>query len=99
MCFAATFGGITSVAFSRDGCQLATSDTSGVINIWDVNNGKQLFNCQEHNSWIWDVAFSSVAPVLASCGQDHTIKLWNTTTGECFNTLHGHTSIVHISSF
>ncbi|BAY41984.1 WD-repeat protein (plasmid) [Nostoc sp. NIES-2111] len=97
--FAATFGGITSVAFSRDGCQLATSDTSGVINIWDVGNGKQLFNCQQHNSWIWDVAFSPVAPVLVSCGQDHTVKLWNTTTGQCFNTLHGHTSIVTSVAF
>ncbi|MEH2253554.1 WD40 repeat domain-containing protein [Nostoc sp.] len=33
-------------------------------------------------------------PVLASCGQDHTIKLWDTTTGEYLKTLHGHTSIV-----
>ncbi|MBD2532019.1 hypothetical protein H6G97_21495 [Nostoc flagelliforme FACHB-838] len=92
--FAATFGGITSVAFSPDGRCLATSDTNGEIHVWDVSNSKQLFSCKEHNSWVWNIAFSPVYPVLASCGQDHTIKLWDTTTGECLKTLYGHTSIV-----
>jgi WD40 repeat protein len=92
--FAATFGGITSVAFSPDGCCLATSDTNGEIHVWDVSNSKQLFSCKEHNSWVWNIAFSPVHSVLASCGQDHTIKLWDTTTGECLKTLYGHTSIV-----
>jgi len=92
--FAATFGGITSVAFSPDGRCLATSDTNGEIHVWDVSNSKQLFSCKEHNSWIWNIAFSPVHSVLASCGQDHTIKLWDTTTGECLKTLYGHTSIV-----
>ncbi|MDF5711913.1 MAG: NB-ARC domain-containing protein [Nostoc sp. S4] len=97
--FAATFGGITSVVFSPDGRCLATSDTNGEIYVWDVSNSKQLFSCQEHNSWVWNLAFSPVHPVLASCGQDHTIRLWDTNTGECLNTLHGHTSIVSAIAF
>lgn len=97
--FAATFGGITSVAFSPDGCRLATSDTNGEITIWDVSNGKQILSCKEHNSWVWNITFSPVHPVLASCGQDHTIKLWHITTGECLQTLHGHTSIVTSIAF
>ncbi|MBN3909245.1 MAG: NACHT domain-containing protein [Nostoc sp. NMS1] len=92
--FAATFGGITSVAFSPDGRCLATSDTNGEIHVWGISNSKQLFSCEEHNSWIWNIAFSPVHSVLASCGQDHTIKLWDITTGECLKTLYGHTSIV-----
>lgn len=97
--FAATFGGVTGVAFSTDGLSLATSDTNGEIQIWDVSNGKQLFTCKEHNSWVWDIAFSPKHPVLASCGQDHTIKLWNTTNGEALKTLHGHSSIVTAIAF
>ncbi|MCC5641660.1 hypothetical protein LC607_01530 [Nostoc sp. CHAB 5824] len=97
--FAATFGGITSVAFSPDGRCLATSDTNGEIHVWDISNSKQLFSCKEHNSWVWNIAFSPVYPVLASCGQDHTIKLWDTTTGECLKTLYGHTSIVTAIAF
>jgi WD40 repeat protein len=97
--FAATFGGITSVAFSSDGLCLASSDTNGEIHIWDISNGQQLFNCKGHNSWVWHLAFSPLYPVLASCGQDHTIKLWNTTTGECLKTLDGHSSIVTAIAF
>ena len=97
--FAATFGGITSVAFSPDGLALASSDTNGEIQIWDAVNGQQLFICQGHNSWVWNVAFAPNAPILASCGQDHTIKLWNTNNGECFKTLHGHTNIVTAIAF
>ena len=97
--FAATFGGITSVAFSPDGLSLASSDTNGEIQIWDAVNGQQLFICQGHNSWVWCVAFSPKSPILASCGQDHTIKLWNTNNGQCFRTLHGHTKIVTAIAF
>ena len=97
--FAATFGGITSVAFSPDGLALASSDTNGEIQIWDAANGQQLFICQGHNSWVWNVAFAPNAPILASCGQDHTVKLWNTNNGECFRTLNGHTNIVTAIAF
>ncbi|MFM7888024.1 MAG: NB-ARC domain-containing protein, partial [Pseudanabaena sp.] len=97
--FAATFGGITSVAFSPDGLSLASSDTNGEIQIWDAVNGQQLFICQGHNSWVWHVAFAPNVPILASCGQDHTVKFWNTNNGECFRTLHGHTNIVTAIAF
>lgn len=79
--FAATFGGITSVAFSPDGRCLATSDTNGEIHVWDVTNSKQLFSYKEHNSWVWNIAFSPVHPVLASC-----VKSWNMETGTCLHT-------------
>ncbi|QKQ75422.1 WD40 repeat domain-containing protein [Nostoc sp. TCL240-02] len=97
--FAATFGGITSVAFSADGYHLAISDSNGGIYIWNASNGKELFICKEHNSWIWSLAFSPVHPVLASCGQDHKIKLWDITTGKCLKTFQGHTSIVTSIAF
>jgi len=92
--FAATFGGITSVAFSSDGQRFATSDTNGDIQVWSVTTGQQLIAYKGHNSWVWRVIFSSDNQVLASCGQDHTIRLWNSHTGQPRNVLHGHTSIV-----
>lgn len=92
--FAATFGGITSVAFSPDGHLLATSDTHGEICIWSVTSGQQVGACQGHNSWVWQVVFSPNNQILASCGQDHTIRLWNSQTGELLKTIQGHTSIV-----
>ncbi|HEY9859571.1 MAG TPA: NB-ARC domain-containing protein [Candidatus Obscuribacterales bacterium] len=97
--FAATFGGITSVAFNAEGQLLATSDTNGDIHIWRAVDGKQLVACKGHNSWVWAVAFNQDSRVLASCGQDHTVRLWDVETGQCLKTLHGHHSIVTAIAF
>lgn len=97
--FASTFGGVTAVAFSADGQQLATSDTNGAIQVWSTANGQQLVACDGHNSWVWSVTFSPHHSLLASCGQDHTVRLWQPATGECLQTLQGHTSIVTAVSF
>ncbi|PSB21592.1 NACHT domain-containing protein [Phormidesmis priestleyi ULC007] len=92
--FAATFGGITSVAFSPDGQLLATSDTNGDTQLWNASQGQQLGVFKGHAGWVWRVIFSSDQQTLASCGQDHTIRLWNIHTGQLRSILHGHTSIV-----
>jgi WD40 repeat protein len=97
--FAATFGGITSVAFNSDGQLLATSDTNGDIHIWRSIDGRQLVACKGHNSWVWAVAFNQDSRILASAGQDHTVRLWDVETGQCLKTLSGHSSIVTAIAF
>jgi WD40 repeat protein len=97
--FASTFGGITSVAFSPDGEQLATSDTNGVIHIWNSKDGKQLATCMGHNSWVWSVAYSPTQPILASCGQDHEVRLWNSQTGQLLKVMTEHTGVVTSVTF
>ena len=97
--FASTFGGVTSVAFSPNGQQLATSDTNGVIQISRVTDGTQLAVCTGHNSWVWSVAYSPTQPILASCGQDHQVRLWDINTGQCLKLLEGHTGIVTSVAF
>jgi WD40 repeat protein len=32
----------------------------------------------------------SKAGLIASGGADYTVKIWNSSTGECLNTLEGH---------
>jgi WD40 repeat protein len=97
--FACTFGGITSVAFSPDGEQMATSDTNGSIQIWNLKDGQQLALYLGHNSWVWDVAYSPSQPLLASCGQDHQVRLWDIHTGKCLKLMEGHTGIVGSVTF
>ncbi len=89
--FAETFGGITSVTFSPDGQLLATSDTKGEIQIWQVKDGKQLASCQGHLHWVWAIAFTTDGQTLASVADDYLVKLWDVKTGHCFKTLEGHT--------
>lgn len=93
--FAETFGGLVSVAFSPDGQRLATSDTSGDVQIWDVPSGKQLLICKGHKHWTWAVAFSPDGQFLASASDDYLVKLWDVHTGECLKTLVGHTYSVN----
>jgi WD40 repeat protein len=97
--FAETFGGITSVAFSPDGQLLATSDTRGEIQIWQVKDGKQLAIYQGHRHWVWAIAFSPDGRTLASVSDDYLVKLWDVKTGECLRTLEGHTYSINAIAF
>ncbi|KAN0027026.1 hypothetical protein ACTFIU_009706 [Dictyostelium citrinum] len=52
------------------------------------------FNCHGHKKNVKCVEFIGNGLTLASGSSDNTIKLWNTETGTCINTLTGHTSRV-----
>ncbi|MEH2239106.1 NB-ARC domain-containing protein [Nostoc sp.] len=88
--FAETFGGVLSVAFSPDGKFLALGDTNGEIHLRQVLDGRHVFNCKGHDSWVVSLAFSSNGKVFASSSSDHTLKLWDLNTGQCLQTLQGH---------
>ena len=45
------------------------------------------------------VTFSPDGRTIASCSQDHKIKLWNVNTGECFKILPGHKALVNSIAF
>ncbi|WNZ25958.1 NACHT domain-containing protein [Leptolyngbya sp. NK1-12] len=99
--FAETFGGILATAFSLDGTLLATSDSNGGIQVWQVGTGQRLVALTEGRApWVWSVAFNPTQPnLLASCSDDTYIKLWNVETGKCLRVLSGHTSSVHMVAF
>jgi len=101
--FAETFGGVSCVAFSPDDQLLATSDTSGEVQIWEIVSGKQLQAFKADTAWTWAVAYvlssgyvnSPDGHLLASAGDDCTVKLWDVKTGKCLQLLKGHTSTVN----
>ncbi len=97
--FAETFGGVSGVAFSPDDQLLATSDTSGEVQIWEIASGKQLQAFKADTAWTWAVAFSPNGQWLASAGDDYAVKLWEVKTGKCQQLLKGHTSTVNAIAF
>jgi WD40 repeat protein len=52
-----------------------------------------------HTNWVWSVSFSPDGSLLASGGDDKTIKLWRVSDGALVRTLKGHTDRVRSVSF
>lgn len=97
--FAETFGSISSIAFSPDSKLLATSDSNGEIQVWQVPDGQKLLTIKAHSHCVWFVVFSPVKLILASCSEDRVIKLWDIASGECLNILQGHVSAIYCVAF
>ena len=94
---------VWSVAFSPTGHQVASASEDGIVRLWQVPQaqtsseaiavqsiGSQSLTCQEilgHEGRAWSVAFSPVGQLMASGGDDQTIRLWNVATGRCLKIL------------
>ena len=52
-----------------------------------------------HSNCVWSVSFSPDGTTVASGSYDETVKLWDVTTGECLQTLEGHSNAVRSVSF
>jgi WD40 repeat protein/transcriptional regulator with XRE-family HTH domain len=80
---------VRALAFSPDGCALATGSWDGSIKLWDIESGILLWT-----SWFTDniecLAFAPDGRTLASGGDDATVQLWDAISGARHQTLKGH---------
>jgi WD40 repeat protein len=100
---------VRAVAFSPDGQFLASGSSDRTIKLWDMTTGQCLKTLEGHTSRVWSVAFSPLAPtppakegpggILASGSDDNHVKVWDVTTGQCLQTLVGHTNWVRAIAF
>lgn len=69
---------ITALECSPNGKILASADVAGNIYFWDLESGKQIKRSRGHGKGgIWSLSFSVESNVLASGGQDGTVRLWD----------------------
>jgi WD40 repeat protein len=96
---------VCCTAISPDGRILATGwhYPDNAVRLWDLHNGTLLATMRGHQNRVGSVVFSPNGKCLASCSQDQTVRVWNTTLGERFGTpvavLLGHTSHVARADF
>jgi WD40 repeat protein len=89
---------ITDIALSPDQKMLAVSGREGLLLLNADLSDK--FQLKGHTDWINDIVFSPDSKFLYSCsgtlfGTDRTIRIWNTSNGECIKTMEGHTDDVN----
>ena len=89
--------GIRAVAFLSDDRVIGGGDR-GELSVWDTQ-GTRRATLPFHQGRIWSVAVDLQHARIASASDDHTIRLWNTETGQCLTTLTGHNNWVRTVAF
>ena len=91
------------VAFSNNGKYLASASKDSNAIIWDVDvifvllkkkNWKPLYVLSEHKDAVSFLAWSPNDLMLLTASNDHSLKLWDVTTGKCRNTFSKHLDAV-----
>lgn len=69
---------ITALECAPNGKILASADLAGNIFFWDLCKGTRIKRSRGHGrGGIWSLSFSMESTVLASGGQDGTVRLWD----------------------
>lgn len=69
---------ISALECAPNGKVLASADTAGNIMFWDLDKGHRIKRSRGHGKGgIWSLSFSAESTVLASGGQDGTVRLWD----------------------
>ena len=95
--FPGQIGGVTSLAFSKDGQFLASSIGRKLL-LWNPATGELLNVLSSQAGTSISVTFSPDGQTLAS-GGDKDIELWHPHTGKLLWTLQGHTDSVRSVAF
>jgi WD40 repeat protein/uncharacterized caspase-like protein len=85
---------VKAVAISADGRTGASVDDSQ-IKLWDMASRVELRTISGSSFYTNAVAFSPVAPILATAGGDDMIHLWDLASGKEVRTLAGHSDKIN----
>ena len=76
---------VMDVKFSPDGTRLAVAGGIGIL-LYDTQTYDKPDLLKGHTGYIWCIAFRPDGKVLASAGQDRTVRLWDVNTRQQIRT-------------
>ncbi|QJT07169.1 hypothetical protein G9272_32545 [Streptomyces asoensis] len=88
---------VYAVAFAADGSWLASASWDGRVVIW--RDGTAAHRLTGHTGKVWTAAAHPRRPLLATAGDDRTVRLWDARTGRELAALTGHTGRVLAVAF
>ncbi|MFJ4619305.1 TIR domain-containing protein [Streptomyces sp. NPDC088812] len=88
---------VYAVAFAPDGSWLASASWDGQAVIW--RDGTVAHRLTGHTGKVWTAAAHPLRPLLATAGDDRTVRLWDPGTGRATAVLTGHTGRVLAVAF
>jgi len=66
------------LCFTRNGRYLFSGDEHGKLTIWDLREEHKIGSVKAHNGRIRDISFSVEGSIVATCGGNGEIHLWDT---------------------
>ena len=83
---------VRALAFAGKEKLLLSGDWAGRLIAWPVEGDSPTprWNLAAHKGWLRALAVSPDGKTLASCGNDHLVKLWSIPDGKLLTALHGH---------
>ncbi len=91
---------VCALAFSPDGSQLAATNSTNEVTLWEVASGKVRASCKGGpRGFVQALAFTPDGKTLASGDRDFIVRLWDPDTGRDRASLEGHTHPIYTLAF
>jgi WD40 repeat protein len=92
---------VRALAFAATERLLFSGDYAGRILAWqaDAEQPKPISSLEAHRGWVRAVAVSPGGNMLASCGNDHLVKLWSVPDCKLIREITGHACHVYNVAF